>query len=55
MAKIKKNQMLTNLKLWHKSRSQIMTKLKKYGYLKTENPNLDMPKKTSQEKNYFGQ
>ena len=41
------------LKLWHKSKREILTKLKNLSYLKTKNPNLEeeeKTKKSSQEK-----
>ena len=39
--KTKKNKFFTKHKLWHKSKSEILTKVKNLSYLKTENPNFD--------------
>ena len=43
------------LKLWHKSKSEILTKLKKtyVSYLKTENPNLDKTQEIKSRKRIF--
>ena len=53
MAKLKKTKTFTKFKILHKSKSQILTKLKNLSNLKIENPNLDNTQEIKPRKKLF--